>query len=160
MISERAFRFDSAYTTDPPEEAPERFAFFEHGWEMTRRQRALKVWAVLRAMGAKGIAKSIEDHVDLRAAFDRRVEDSERLELLGSGLSISCFRFVARDPDRSASLNREILERLNHEGRYFLSPTVLDGRFSLRISIVNLNTAQQHLDQLVRDVERLGEELE
>lgn len=159
-VSESAFRFDSAYTTDPEQESPERFAFFEHGWEMTRRQRALKVWAVIKTMGQAGLAEAIQAQIDLRRGFDELVKKEARLELLGSGMSISCFRVASYSNDAANELNRGILERLNREGRYFLSPTTLEGRFTLRICIVNLQTAMEHLEQLIADVLRIASELE
>lgn len=127
---------------------------------MTRRQRALKVWAVIKTMGQAGLAEAIQAQIDLRRGFDELVKKEARLELLGSGMSISCFRVASYSNDAANELNRGILERLNREGRYFLSPTTLEGRFTLRICIVNLQTAMEHLEQLIADVLRIASELE
>lgn len=159
-ITESTFRFDSAYTTDADEPGIERFAFFEHGLEMSRPARAIKVWTVLRAFGANGIGSEIMRQIALRRGFDERVKREERLEGLGSGLSVACFRFQTEAHGRENEVNQQILDRLTQEGSYFLSPTTLDGRLALRICIVNFRTMESHLEQLLDDVLRLGLELE
>ncbi len=158
-ITEATFRFDSAYTTDEDEVSVERFAFFEHGLEMSRRARAIKVWTVLRAFGAEGIGDEVARQINLRRAFDERIDREESLESLGSGLSVSCFRYRTQDRNRMNEINRAILARLNDEGSTFLSPTTLDECFALRICIVNFRTMSEHLNQLLDSVLRLGREL-
>ena len=159
-VTEATFRFDSAYTTDVEDPGLEGFAFFEHGLEMSRRARAIKVWTVLSAFGSDGIAREIGRQIELRENLDARIASEERLEGLGSGLSIACFRFCARDSGSSTELNRAILNRLNREGSFYLSPTTLDDRYALRICIVNLRTTSEHLDKLLDEVLRIGSELE
>lgn len=84
------------------------------------------------------------------------------LELLGSGLSISCFRYRPAGPpaqtDETAlcPINRRILDQLIGEGRVYMSPTTLEGRFSLRVCIVNFRTRRRDIDMLVSEVLRIG----
>ena len=88
-----------------------------------------------------------------------RVAAEPRLEPLGSELSISCFRYVPEgwsDGEALNGLNRRILETLNAEGQVYMSPTTLDGRYSLRVAIVNFRTAASDVDFLVDEVLRLG----
>ena len=135
--------------------------YMDWGVQLGRRFRGLKLWFVLRAYGREGLAEVIREHcrlAGLLAAWIDGTEDWERLAPVP--LSTVCFRHL---PDRldseEASLavhNSELLDRLNAEGRFFLSHTVLDGRYSLRVAIGNLGTRERHLDQLWADLRRLA----
>lgn len=157
----QAFAWESEYTKVTQTDSIERFAFFDQGIEMTRRFRGLKVWSILKARGADGITAAIDHDIDLRTALDARVEAEPDLESLGSELSISCFRF--RPPDLSDAetdeLNRTILETIVREGAAYMSPTYLDGRYSLRVCIVNFRTTPKDIDFLLDEVLRLGKHL-
>ncbi len=157
--SELAFAQQSEYTAVFQTDPYESFAFFDHGPELSRRFRALKVWMILKARGTEGLAAAIAENIALRRHLDDTIARHSQLEALGSDLSISCFRFL---PDREASeetlnaLNRFILETLVQEGRLFMSPTTLDGRYSLRICIVNFRTTREDIDFLLNEILRLG----
>lgn len=145
-----------AVTQTAPREA---HAFFDHGTELTRRLRALKVWAILKTRGADQLAAVIDHNIELRRHLDRRVAEHPHLEGLGSELSISCFRHVppgTLDANTLNEHNRRILEALVHEGRLLMSPTTLDGRYSLRVCITNFRTTREDIDLLVNEVLRLA----
>ena len=78
---------------------------------------------------------------------------------MGSELSISCFRYV---PDPTApdevvdAVNRTIVRTLVEEGRCYMSPTTLDGKYSLRACIVSFRTRIEDVDFLVDEVLRVG----
>ncbi len=155
----RAFQLDSEYTEVTETEPIERYALFDRGLEMSRRFRGLKVWTVLKARGVAGLRQAIEQDIELRKHLDGRVAAHARLEGLGSELSIACFRYVpegeTRD-ERITEVNRRIVETLNREGRCYMSPTTLDGRYCLRVCIVNFRTRKKDVDFLVDEVLRIG----
>ena len=157
--SRRAFGLDSEYIAVQQTDPAETFAFFHHGLDLTRRFRALKIWMILKVRGTELLAKTIGRNIALRQRLDDHVTRHPRLELLGSELSISCFRYVsAGQPDSESlnALNRHILETLVAEGRIYMSPTTLDGKYSLRVCIVNFRTAEEDIDFLIEEVLRLG----
>jgi glutamate/tyrosine decarboxylase-like PLP-dependent enzyme len=157
--SRRMYSLVGEYAAVSETEPIERYAFFDHGPELSRRFRALKVWMILKVRGVEAIAAVIAGNVALRGRLDARVAAEPRLEPLGSELSITCFRYVPEgwsDGEALNGLNRRILETLNAEGRVYMSPTTLDGRYSLRAAIVNFRTAAPDVDFLVDEVLRLG----
>lgn len=140
----------------------ERFAFFDHGLELSRRFRALKVWMIIKVRGVDALASVIERNIALRRRLDERIELEARLESLGSGLSVSCFRYVPEGSsgnDGINAINENILQTLNTQGRLFMSPTALDGQFCLRVCIVNFRTSEDDIDFLVNQVLRVGDRL-
>lgn len=150
-------QFDAFNTTSDYVEvhqtAPiERFAFFDHGAELSRRFRALKLWLILRLRGADAIAREIERHIALRERLDAHIETTPTLERIAGGLSIVCFRVHppgASDEAADAATTRA-LERINATGRFLLSPTRVDGRPALRVCIVGYRTTEAEIDGLAR----------
>ncbi|MGH8226122.1 MAG: hypothetical protein ACRER1_08235, partial [Gammaproteobacteria bacterium] len=104
--------------------------------------------------------RAIADNIAVREYLDRRIHAEEELELLASDLSISCFRYRPREADE-ATLNR-INEKIQHalmaSGEILLSTTVLDGRYSLRVCIVNFRSRREDMDWIIERVLALGRE--
>jgi glutamate/tyrosine decarboxylase-like PLP-dependent enzyme len=161
----RAFRLDASYTRTFGRSALENFAFWDHGPELSRRFRALKIWMTLKYHGVDAVARAIEEDIRLARALERRVLASPRLELLVRGdLSIVCFRYVpggARRPESDLErLNHEVLLGLQREGRAFVSNARVRGRFALRACIINYRTTEADLDLLVDRVLTWGRRAE
>jgi aromatic-L-amino-acid decarboxylase len=109
-----------------------------------RRFRSLKLWWVLRAYGSEGLRSMIREHVRLAQEFSRRVTDHPSLELVAPvPFSLVCFRHVDGD-DATARLARAI----NDSGHSYVTPSVLDGRSFIRVSIGQTNTSATHVDRL------------
>jgi aromatic-L-amino-acid/L-tryptophan decarboxylase len=122
----------------------------DYGLSLGRRFRALKLWMVLRAYGADGIAALIRGHVELARRFAAAVAAEPGWEVVAPvPFSTVCFRHHPAGVGDEAELRRRneaILEAVNAGGRVFLSHTELDGRFVLRLAIGNAATAAAHVD--------------
>jgi aromatic-L-amino-acid decarboxylase len=120
----------------------------DYGLQLGRRFRALKLWMVLRAFGAEGMAERVRHHCELARDFAGMVHYEGGWELLAPvPLSLVCFRYAPAGTDEAERerLNREILERVNARGRVFLSHTKLGGTYTLRLAIGNIRTDQRHI---------------
>jgi aromatic-L-amino-acid decarboxylase len=63
--------------------------------------------------------------------------------------SVVCFRWKAGESEQDQDLlNQRLLEEINAQGPFFLSSTVLRGRFTLRVAIGNLRTTREHLTRV------------
>ncbi len=108
-----------------------------------RRFRALKLWFVIRHYGVEGLQHHIRRHVALARQFAEWVAASPDFQLLAPvPLNLVCFAHRAGD-----DFNRQLLERLNHDGRLFLSHTVLTGRYTLRFCVGQTWTEAVHVRQ-------------
>jgi aromatic-L-amino-acid/L-tryptophan decarboxylase len=120
----------------------------DYGVSLGRRFRALKLWMVLRAFGAEGIAARIRRHVELAQVFRGWVEADPAFEVLApSPLSVVCFRarFPGLPADEADRRNHEAMDAVNRSGEAYLSHTVLLGRTVLRLAIGNLHTEERHV---------------
>lgn len=130
--------------------------------EMSRRARAIPVWATLRAYGRDGCRAMVERHLALAQRVAAQVDAAPDLERLADvPLNIVCFRFRPRDvpePELDA-LNRRLGEMVLEDGRVFFGTTVYAGKVAFRPAIVNWRTREKDVDLIVEVVRELGSEL-
>lgn len=108
-----------------------------------RRFRALKLWFVIRHYGVEGLRAHIREHVRLAGLLEGWIRADDRFELAAPrSLSLVCFRLRGADAD---GRGRDLLERINASGRAYLTHTVLDGRFVLRMAIGATLTREEHV---------------
>ena len=123
----------------------------DYGVALGRRFRSLKLWMVLRAYGAEGLAAIVSGHVELARRLEAAVAAEPEWELLAPvPFSTVCFRHHPDDVDDEAELRRRneaILDRVNASGRALISHTDLKGRYALRVAIGNAATTAEHVDR-------------
>jgi aromatic-L-amino-acid decarboxylase len=119
------------------------------GVQLGRRFRALKLWMVLRTYGARGIREHLTRHIRLARQFADWVDADPDFERLAPvPLSVVCFRWHPTTLTSEADLNAangRLLEAVNATGEVFLSHTVLDGRFTLRLAVGHIDTQESHV---------------
>jgi glutamate/tyrosine decarboxylase-like PLP-dependent enzyme len=137
----------------------ETFAFWDHGLELSRRFRALKLWATLRFHGARRLAAAIGEDIRLAAHLAELIAAAEDFELLaGPGLSVCCFRHAPTQVDEPSldAHNERILQALQRDGRVYLSNATVDGHFALRACITNFRTTQADVERVLTVVRDLA----
>jgi aromatic-L-amino-acid/L-tryptophan decarboxylase len=142
------------------EDERESFAFWDHGIELSRRFRALKVWMTLRYYGARRLAAAIAEDIALAEYLAGVVDAADDFELLaGPSLSILCFRHLLADATEAEldSHNQRLLTTMQRDGRVYLSNVAVEGRFALRVCITNFRTTRAELDltlEVIRELAR------
>ncbi|HVN68348.1 MAG TPA: pyridoxal-dependent decarboxylase [Candidatus Binatia bacterium] len=142
----RAFSLVPEYLTAPEHGVVN---YMNYGLQLGRRFRALKLWFVLRHMGAQGIRAKLRDHIALAQEFASWVRAEPNWEILAPHpLSVVCFRYAPRGLDQDAleSLNAAILNAVNASGDVFLSHTKIAGRYAIRLAIGNLRTQRADVE--------------
>ena len=66
-------------------------------------------------------------------------------------LSLVCFRLRGTDEQ-----NRELMDRVNASGTAFLSHTVLNGHFVIRLAIGNLRTTRDDIELVWREIQTMA----
>jgi len=109
-----------------------------------RRFRALKLWFVLRSYGAEGLRHHVREHVALAAGLAERIEQHPRLELVAPApFGLVSFRHVDGDEATDG-----LAAAINHSGWAYVTPSKLDGRSFIRVSIGQTKTTAEHVDRL------------
>jgi aromatic-L-amino-acid decarboxylase len=141
-ILRRAFTLGAPYLDSDADARAVNYC--EYGIQLGRRFRALKLWFVMRYFGREGIAAILREHIRLAESFAARIRADANFELAAPvRFALVCFRARRSDKD-----NRLLLERLNATRQVFLSSTVVNGRFVLRLAIGNIRTSQADIDLL------------
>lgn len=127
-------------------QASESGAVFDYrDWhvQLGRRFRALKLWFVIRHYGVEGLQYHVRRHVELAQQLAGWVQADPAFELAAPArLNLVCFRLRADD-----DANRALLARLNASGELYLTHTVLDGRFTLRLVVGQTYTEARHVER-------------
>jgi len=148
-LLKRAFSLvPPVYLTTPEQERVRSGS--DYGIQLGRRFRALKLWMVMRYFGHEGLAARIREHCRLARLFASWVEESPDWELMAPvPLALICFRAKPEQhSERLDELNEQILYRVNASGRALLSQTRVNDKFTLRLSIGNIRTTEQHVRQV------------
>ena len=138
-------------------------SFSQYGLELSRGFRALKVWFSLKEHGLSSFTAMIEQNVEQAKYLADLIISEPTLELLAPvPLNIVCFRFCGslHDEEELTDLNREIVLRLQEAGTAAPSTTVIGNEFAIRVANVNHRSKREDFELLVREVVRLGQELE
>ena len=125
----------------------------DYGVQLGRRFRALKLWMVIRAFGAEGLAARLRQQMGMAREFAAWVDATPDWERVAPvPFSLVCFRYApagTSEAEREA-LNAGILERVNASGTAYLSHTKLNGRYVLRLAIGNMRTEPRHVSEAWR----------
>jgi len=136
-VLRRAFSLVPEYLTTPDGDVVN---YMDYGLQLGRRFRALKLWFVLRHLGAQGIRDHLRRHVALAQEFASWVRSDEDWEILAPHpLSVVCFRNRRVD-------NERLMHAVNDTGEVFISHTKIDGTYALRMAIGNLRTQRSDVE--------------
>ncbi len=125
-------------------EDPRAVNLMDYGVPLGHRFRALKLWFVMRSFGREGLADVLREHIRLAQELAKEVDADPLFERTApSPFSVVCFRYQGTDEE-----NRQIQEKVNATGEVFISGTVLNGRFSLRVAIGNQATTGKHVQRV------------
>ena len=145
----------------------------EYTPQLGRRNRALKMWVLLRWFGLEGLRRRLRHHLEQARDVASWVDEDPDFERLApSPFTVVCLRWRpaeladhAGEPDVEAFLderNQAILDALNRTGEVFMSHARLNGRFVIRFALGHLRTEDRHVrrgwELITREAARLAGE--
>ena len=123
--------------------------------QLGRRFRALKLWFVIRHYGVTGLQFHIREHIRLAQKLSEWIFSSEQFYLVAPvPLNLVCF--AHREGN---DFNRKLLEKVNKEGKIYLTHTVINNRFVLRMCIAQTNTKMDHVRQAWQIIQKAAFDL-
>jgi aromatic-L-amino-acid/L-tryptophan decarboxylase len=118
------------------------------GVPLGRKFRALKLWSVIRTYGTEGLREKIRYHISIAARLSEMISEEADFEILAPVLiCVVCFRYnpAGLTEEELNSLNEKLNHSLNDSGRIYLSHTVLNGRYTLRMVTAQTNVTLEHV---------------
>ncbi len=154
-------RYSGAYLQDMAENQdldPTEVSPADVSLELTKHFRELRMWLPLILLGTKPFQAALDEKLLLASYFHQEIQALGFEVGPAPDLSIVTYRWAPSgiSPERANQLNQEIVERMRRDGRIFLSSTMLDGRFTLRMVALAFRTHKKTIDLALR---LLGEQV-
>ena len=122
--------------------------------ELSKHFRALRMWLPLILLGTRPFRAALDEKLLLARYFYREIQSLGFEVGPLPDLSIVTFRWVppggSAGPERVNEINQAIVDGVRRDGRVFLSSTMLDGRFTLRLAALAFRTHRRTIDLAIR----------
>jgi aromatic-L-amino-acid decarboxylase len=156
-----ANQYDASYLQDKDVLAPgNEVSPADLSPELTRPSRGLRLWLPLKLAGVAPFRAALGEKLLLARYFHEMLLLEDGFEVgPPPDLSIVTFRYLPRrgDPD---AFNRKLADAVQRDGRVFISSTMIDGRFTLRLAILSLRTHLETIDLAIEILREKARQLE
>jgi len=117
--------------------------------ELTRPFRGLRFWLPLKLFGLAPFRAALAEKIWLARYFHEQLEKTPGWE---TGpypeLSVVTYRFVPEHGDADR-FNRQLVAAVQADGKVFISSTLIDGKFFLRLAVLHFRTHLLQVDYLL-----------
>ncbi len=117
--------------------------------EMSRRNRAAPVWAVLRALGRSGVADLVERLASRASRFAEGIASIEGAEVLNDVVFTQVCATFGDD-----ATTEEVVRRSLADGTAWTTGSRWRGRSVLRVAVSNWSTTEQDVDRTLDALRR------
>jgi glutamate/tyrosine decarboxylase-like PLP-dependent enzyme len=146
-----AFRITPDYLREVHHDTEE-INFCDHGIQLTRGFRALKLWLSLRIFGVAAFREAVEHGIGLAEVAESRLRRSSAwIVVTTAQLGIITFRHA-----HGSHLTRSIVDRANADGHLVLTSTVIAGQDVLRLCTINPRTTIEDIESSVDRLEEIA----
>lgn len=130
-------------STDPADVSP----------ELTKHFRALRLWLPLQLHGIKPFVACLEEKLLLTRYFRNQLREIGFETGPEPDLTVSYFWWPLPNGDEN-KFNKQLLKEIHNDGRVFLSSTMVDGRFVIRMAILSFRTKQATIDKAIEVLDK------
>jgi aromatic-L-amino-acid/L-tryptophan decarboxylase len=159
----RSFGIQPPYLTDQTEQKDERYLFYVHGFEQSKRFRSLKVWTSFHHYGKHKIGEWVDQNID-QANYLHQLVTGDDLFVSATKpvMSAICIRYDAKGFDKKqlSKLHHEVAQRIEKGGQFWFATTEMKGLTWFRINPVNIHTKMEHMEQLYQLLKQTCREVE
>lgn len=123
--------------------------------ELSRDFRGLRAWLPIKLFGMQAFRDSLDEKMDLARWAAGQLRTMAGVEILAEPrLSLTAFRLApaGRPENELNELNRILLSQINAQQNVYMTGTVLDGRFALRICVLSFRTHRDRMEQCLDDI--------
>jgi glutamate/tyrosine decarboxylase-like PLP-dependent enzyme len=108
--------------------------------ELTKHFRGLRLWLPLQLYGVETFRSALSEKIWLTRYFYEEIQKMEGFEVGPyPQLSVMTYRFVPKSGDAN-TFNARLVEEVRNDGRVFLSSTMIDGVFYIRLAVLSFRT--------------------
>jgi glutamate/tyrosine decarboxylase-like PLP-dependent enzyme len=138
--------------------------FYDHGVQLTRRFRALKLYMSVKTFGMAAFRKAIDYNIKITEEVEALFRKSPKWEVVSPAtLAIINFRYHPIDKNLSEreldALNQKISEKVMNSGEALLVTTILKNQVVLRMCLINPRTTLQDVRDTIHLCESFASEI-
>ena len=150
-----AHAYQANYMQDADEAADE-YSPADHSPELTRHYRGMRMWLPLKLFGLSPFRACLEEKLLLTRHFYEEIQKIEGFQVGPyPDLSVMTYRYVPARGDAN-EFNRRLVGEVQKDGRVFITSTMLEDTFVLRLAVLSFRT---HLDTIEQALEVLKEKV-
>jgi aromatic-L-amino-acid/L-tryptophan decarboxylase len=127
--------------------------------ELTKHFRGLRCWLPLKLLGLTPFRAALEEKLLLARYF---YDEIQKIDGFAVGpypdLSVVTYRYVPKRGDAN-DFNERLVKEIQRDGRIFLSSTMLDGKFTLRLAVLSFRTHLTTIDLTLQILKEKAEYL-
>ena len=124
----------------------------DHGIQLTRSFRALKVWLSLQTFGVAAFRQAITRGFELAEIAERELRARKGWEILSPAqMATVCFRFGDND-----ELQTRLVDEMMKDEYALLTSTTLRGSVALRLCTINPRTTEQDIVETVKRLDQFA----
>ena len=114
--------------------------------ELTQHFRALRMWLPLQLCGTEPFVSCLREKLLLARYFYTKIQEIDGFETGPEPeLSVITYRYLPKNRNAD-EFNKMLLDEVVKDGRIFISSTLLDGNFTLRLAILSFRTHLKTID--------------
>jgi glutamate/tyrosine decarboxylase-like PLP-dependent enzyme len=151
-----------AYQADYMQDAKEsghRYSPADLSLELSRPFRGLRFWLPLKLFGLAPFRAALAEKIWLARYFHEQLAKTPGWEVGPyPELSVVTFRFVPGEGNAN-DFNERLVEAVRADGRVFISSTLIDEKFVLRLAVLHFRTHLDRVDYILRLLKKLVHEL-
>jgi len=161
-VLRRAFRVEdhdhADYLTDVVRHVKQDVNFFEHGIQLTRSFKALKLWLSLRAFGLPEFRRGVEVGFEMAEHAERVLRADSRWEIVTPAqMGIVTFRLAGGDAARTDAITTRTVDLTREDGYALVMSTMLRGRPALRLCPMHPATTRAEIEETIARLGRFSE---
>ena len=120
--------------------------------ELTKHFRGLRMWLPLQLHGIKPFVAALEEKLLLTAYFRKKLIEMGFKVGPEPDLSVSYFWYPSEKNQNE--FNKKLMQHIHEDGSVFLSSTMLQDAFVIRIAILSFRTKLATIDRALEMIER------
>ncbi|GGK71372.1 aspartate aminotransferase family protein [Rufibacter glacialis] len=129
--------------------------------ELSKHFRGLRLWLPLKLHGVAAFREALEEKLTLaQYAYDQLRQHPAFEVPVAPELSVVIFRYLPAAGLEANEFNQNLIKAVQSDGRVFLSSTLLNGVFMLRLAILSFRTHQDTIDLALEILLEKAQQLE
>lgn len=107
--------------------------------ELTKHFRGLRLWLPLKLLGLQPFRACLEEKLMLTRYFYAEIKKLGFETGPYPDLSVASYRYIPKSGDANV-FNKKLMDEIIKDGRVFISSTMLEDRFMLRLAVLSFRT--------------------